>query len=107
MNILELIEKGAGMAASFAPPPYNTILAIVGGLSKDSHTQAANAGIAIPSFDLSMLQQIIPEQVLKDLLDGKKVSIEIDGAKIKSAIESLAKANAALADLKSAFSIKS
>lgn len=106
MNILQLIEQGAGIAAPFVPEPYGQILKIVAGFANNTHTTAAAQGLTLPNFDLASLESILPADMLSNLVAGKTVTITIDGSKLTAAVQALGNANQALADLKSAFTVK-
>lgn len=97
-NILHDIESAAKVAAPFTPPPYNTILGILGGLASTANTQATAAGVAVP--DLSTVLSLIPPVVLNDLIQGKTVTVQIDGSKL---VQPLMKA---LGGISGAFKIK-
>lgn len=108
MNILQLIEQGAGIAAPFVPPPYGQILNIVAGFANNTHATATAQGVTLPNLDLSALESILPKDLLGNLIAGKTVTltVTIDGSKLTAAVQALGNANQALADLKSAFTIK-
>lgn len=106
LNILQLIEQGAGIAGPFVPPPWNEVLALIGGLAKTTVTSAATQGISVPNLDLASLEAMLPTGMLNDIVSGKTVTITIDGSKLTKAIAALGAANQAVADLKSAFTVK-
>lgn len=107
MNWLQAIEKGAGVASAFVPNPLIAAgLKFVASFASESHAAAAAAGATVPEFDWAQIAHIIPPKLLSDLLDGKTVTIEINGKGIQQAIEDISKASTAMTTIQNAFTIK-
>jgi hypothetical protein len=97
-NILHVIEVGAKLAAPFTPPPYNTALGIVGNLANDTQVQAQAQGLNLP--DVTSLLKLIPPEIIQKIMKGEKITIEIDGGKIRDSFGKVVN------DLQGAFKIK-
>lgn len=107
MNVLEAIEKGAGIASLFVPNPAIAAgLKFISSFADKAHQESAANGTVVPTLDAQSFASIVPKEILNDLLDGKTITIEINGKGIQQAIEDLSRATQAMQTIQSAFKIK-
>lgn len=86
-SILHDVEVVAKIAAPFVPPPYNIAVNALGGFAGQTNNQLVSQNIQLPN--ISTLIGYIPPDILQKILNGEKITLEIDGGKIRDGVKGL------------------